>query len=89
MEAIAGLYSFSLRGYIYPVPVLLFRVHNISGNHGICILVDGINVKLLVSLVFIQTGFETHDNVTGNQDTRYKKLYLKSALNFNISNISH
>ena len=23
------------------------------------------------------------------QDTRYKKLYLKSAFNFNISNISH
>ena len=24
-----------------------------------------------------------------NWDTRYKKLYLKSAFNFNISNISH
>ena len=38
---------------------------------------------------FFKVKVQNWDIFWGLQDTRYKKLYLKSAFNFNISNISH
>ena len=43
---------------------------------------------ILLHIIILGEGFSKEFEVKV-QDTRYKKLYLKSAFNFNISNISH